>query len=82
MATGVHEMRRRKRPNPERDRIEFRAEAEWIESVVEAANRDGLSLSSYIRLAVNRYMRSEGEQPTPPESRADSQSKKGRGQKG
>jgi len=73
MATGVQKMRRRKRPNPKRDKIEIRAEPEWIELVVAAANRDGLSLSSYVRLAVNKLLRESG---------LDTEPKKGQSPKG
>jgi len=73
MATGVQKMHRRKRPNPRRDRIELRADAEWIEQVVEAANRLGLGLSSYIRLAINERLMRDGFNTEP---------KKGQGPKG
>jgi len=66
-------MHRRKRPNPRRDRIELRADAEWIEQVVEAANRLGLGLSSYIRLAINERLMRDGFNTEP---------KKGQGPKG
>jgi hypothetical protein len=46
----------RKRPNPNRDLIQLRAEPEWIDEVNEEADRLGLSLSAYIRLAVNERM--------------------------
>jgi hypothetical protein len=62
MAT-VSVMRPRKRPNPERDRIEIRADPEWIDRVVNAANRLGLSVSAYIRLAVNRMLGEEFSEP-------------------
>lgn len=39
-----------------RDRIDLRAEREWIAKVVEEAKRLGLSLSAYVRLAVNECM--------------------------
>jgi hypothetical protein len=46
----------KQRPNPARDRVELRADPEWIEKVLAASDRVGLSISAYIRLAVNRLM--------------------------
>ena len=46
----------RKRPNPKRDLVQFRADPEWIDKVNAAAERLGLSISAYIRLAVNERM--------------------------
>jgi hypothetical protein len=46
----------RKRPNPERDLVQFRADPEWIDRVNAEAERLGLSISAYIRLAVNERM--------------------------
>jgi hypothetical protein len=56
----------RKRPNPKRDLIQIRAEPEWIDRVNTEADRLGLSLSAYIRLAVNERMeRTAAERPEP-----------------
>ena len=46
----------RKRPNPDRDIIQLRADPAWIERVNAEAERLGLSLSAYVRLAVNERM--------------------------
>jgi hypothetical protein len=54
----------RKRTNPDRNRLELRADPEWIARLIAAANRVGLSTSSYIRLAVSRLM--EDPQFSPP----------------
>lgn len=49
---------------PSRDRVDLRAEPEWIARVAAAAERFGLSLSAYIRLAVSeRLERDEAGQP-------------------
>ncbi len=42
--------------NPPRDRIDLRAEPEWIARVAAAAERFGLSVSAYIRLAVSERL--------------------------
>jgi hypothetical protein len=52
---------RKKRPNPQRDRIEIRSDPEWIDRVLRHANNLGLSISAYIRLAVNEKMQRERE---------------------
>lgn len=54
----------KKRPNPERDLVQFRADPEWIDRVNAEAERFGLTLSAYIRLAVNERMeRTEADRP-------------------
>ena len=59
-------MKKRKRPNPKRDRIEIRAEPEWIDRIVAHANRLGMTISAYIRLACDRmYSDPEFNRPTP-----------------
>jgi hypothetical protein len=55
MSVQVRDMAR-KRPNPKRDLIQLRAEPEWIDRVNTEAERLGLSLSAYIRLAVNERL--------------------------
>jgi hypothetical protein len=55
----------RKRPNPKRDLIQLRAEPEWIDRVNAEAERLGLSLSAYIRLAVNERMERTAPEPPP-----------------
>jgi hypothetical protein len=61
MVTDNLKVPRRKRENFDRERIEVRADPAWIERVVREAGRLGLSLSAYIRLAVNeRLDRTEG----------------------
>jgi hypothetical protein len=48
----------------DRDRLEVRAEPEWIARVFRAAERFGLSLSAYIKLAVTeRLERDEATAP-------------------
>jgi hypothetical protein len=51
--TTATRMAGRKKENFDRDRIELRAPAEWIARVAAVAETLGLSLSAYIRLAVN-----------------------------
>lgn len=46
----------KKRKNPARDRIEIRADPEWIDRVNAAAEKVGLSISAFLRLAGNRLM--------------------------
>jgi hypothetical protein len=53
----------RKRPNPERDVIQLRAEPAWIDRVNAEAERLGLSLSAYIRLAVNERLERAAPEP-------------------
>jgi hypothetical protein len=53
----------RKRPNPKRDLIQLRADPEWIDKVDAEAERLGLSLSAYIRLAVNERMQRTAPEP-------------------
>jgi hypothetical protein len=54
----------RKKQNFDRDRVELRAEPEWIARVTAEAERLGLNLSAYIRLAVNeRLDRTEAAEP-------------------
>lgn len=47
----------KQRENFDRERIEVRADPEWIQLVVEEASKLGLGLSAYIRLAVNERLR-------------------------
>ncbi|HKB41927.1 MAG TPA: hypothetical protein VKD72_36205 [Gemmataceae bacterium] len=61
----------RKRPNPRRDLIQLRAEPEWIDRVNAEAERLGLSLSAYIRLAVNERMERTAPEGPPPRKRKD-----------
>ena len=54
----------RRKQNFERRRLELVAEPEWIERVSKQAERLGISLSAYIRLAVTRSLESdEASQP-------------------
>jgi hypothetical protein len=54
----------RKRPNPNRDLIQLRAEPAWIDRVNAEAERLGLSISAYVRLAVTeRLERDEASHP-------------------
>jgi len=56
----------RKRENFDRDRIEIRAEADWVNLVSEEAARLGLSISAYLRLAANEKLAREGRLPEKP----------------
>ena len=54
----------RKKQSFDSGRVEIRAEPEWIERVTAEADRLGLNLSAYIRLAVNeRLDRTEAAEP-------------------
>lgn len=55
MAAAALTMPRQKSEEP-RTRIDLRAEHDWIVRVQEHADRVGLSLSSYIRLATSERM--------------------------
>jgi hypothetical protein len=59
----------RKRPNPQRDLIQLRADPAWIDRVNAEAERLGLSLSAYIRLAVNERMQRTASEPPPAQKR-------------
>lgn len=50
------------RKNFDRDRVEFRADGEWIEMVNDQAKAWGLNLSAFIRQAVNKWVQ---ENPAP-----------------
>lgn len=39
-----------------RERVEFRADPDWIRAVMEEASRLGMGLSAYIRYCVNKQM--------------------------
>jgi hypothetical protein len=52
---------RQKRKNG-RDRIELRADPDWVEQITVYAEAWGLSVSALVRLAVNKWM---GENPAP-----------------
>lgn len=45
-----------KKPGGDRERLEIRAPADWIDRVTDIASRLGLSLSAYVRLAVNERL--------------------------
>jgi hypothetical protein len=58
----------KKRTNPNRDIIQIRADPAWIDAVTAEAELLGLSISAYIRLAVNeRMQRSRAERPAAPD---------------
>ncbi|MDB5310666.1 MAG: hypothetical protein JWO38_4868 [Gemmataceae bacterium] len=48
--------RPRNEKNKTRDRVDLKADPAWIEKVGEHADRIGLSLSAYIRLATSERM--------------------------
>lgn len=55
----------RKKLNLQRERLELRADREWIMRVLHQANRLGISLSAYIRSAVTRQVEAdESNEPT------------------
>jgi hypothetical protein len=55
----------RKKENFDRERVEFKADPAWIAKVVQYGQSLGLSLSAFIRLAVNEKMqRMDSERPT------------------
>jgi hypothetical protein len=57
----------RKKENFERRRLELVAETDWIVRISAQADRLGLSLSSYVRMAVTeRLERDEASAPPPP----------------
>jgi hypothetical protein len=56
MRAGAVSVPKPRKENFDRDRIELRADADWIERVAKEAERLGLSLSAYIRLAVNERL--------------------------
>jgi hypothetical protein len=56
MAAGILSVAPRKKENFDRERIEIRAEGQWIAKVTAEAERLGLSLSAYVRLAVNERL--------------------------
>ncbi len=62
---GLESTRVRRKKNMSRDRLELRAEPEWIARVTAVAERFGLSLSAYIRLVVTRQVELD-EASTPP----------------
>jgi hypothetical protein len=54
----------RRKENFERGRLELKADPAWIARVVEYGESLGLSLSAFVRLAVNEKMqRMEAERP-------------------
>lgn len=52
----------RPKKNSDRDRIEFRADPEWIAMVNDQAKAWGVNLSAFIRQAVNKWVQ---ENPAP-----------------
>jgi hypothetical protein len=65
MVKGLTDLAR-KRLNFNRDRLELRADGKWIERVVQEADRLGLSLSAFVRMAINKELnRMEAESPRP-----------------
>lgn len=56
----------RRKSKMDRDRLELRAEPEWIRRVTAVAERLGLGLSAYVRLCVNRQLeQDEAQAPAP-----------------
>lgn len=56
---------RKKKLNPNSERIDLRATPEWVARLEEAAFRKGLSISAYIREAVADRMDGENVPQTP-----------------
>jgi hypothetical protein len=71
MASGTLAVAPRKKENFDRERIEIRADAAWIAKVTSEAERLGLSLSAYIRLAVNERMERTADAKRARRSRSD-----------
>lgn len=56
----------RKSDEPTRDRIDLRADPDWVARIERQAERHGISVSAYIRLAVTGRLESdEATDPTP-----------------
>jgi predicted HicB family RNase H-like nuclease len=56
-----------RRRNEDRDRLDLRADREWIARVAAQSERLGISISAYIRQAVTRQLeRDESERPAQP----------------
>ena len=54
-ATGILDMPRSK-PNDKENRLNLRADAEWLARVRVAAKRKGLEVSSYVRMVITERM--------------------------
>lgn len=48
--------KRKTQPSEPRDRIDLRAEPEWVARIKRQADRLGISISAYIRLATTRQL--------------------------
>lgn len=69
LATEERPEMARQRP-PNRERIDLRADAEWIARVQRQADRHGLSLSAYIRRATTKELeQDEATEPPAEQSR-------------
>jgi hypothetical protein len=53
-----------------RGRLEMKAPAEWIDEVSRVAESLGLSLSAYVRLAVNERIQRDRAAANPPKKKA------------
>jgi hypothetical protein len=51
-----------KKPVPGRDRVDLRAEPEWIARVQAQADRLGMALSAYIRMATTKEVERDEKQ--------------------
>ena len=56
----------RRKSNMDRDRVELRADPEWIARVSSAAERFSLSLSAFIRMVVTERLEELERNPPPP----------------
>jgi hypothetical protein len=63
-ALGDKQVPRRK-SKMNRDRLELRADSEWIARVTAVAERFGLSVSAYIRFAVTQHVEEQERNPAP-----------------
>jgi hypothetical protein len=68
-AIGFPDLAKRADPPSGRDRVDLRAEPDWIARVQRQADRLGISLSAYIRQATSRQL--EQDEATDPAQRDD-----------
>jgi hypothetical protein len=70
MLVGTRAVPRKSAKGADRDMFQVRAEPWWLTIIQKEADRIGVSLSGYVRMAVNeRYERTHGTMPTKPEGR-------------
>jgi hypothetical protein len=70
MAAGVRDKQvPRRKSKMDRDRLELRADPEWIQRATRAAERFGLSLSAFIRMVVSERLEELDRNPPPEKGR-------------